>query len=579
VVSELYREALQHIREFEEVAIDRSERLRIEILGSRCLTGLGEFNEAFRIASSVFEEARNNREQKITMIESLLEVAAAAWGLGRPDELLQACWEAERIREELKRDEVQSVEFLKADILYHESLGWYQKGDVHKGIDCARESLVIREGLGDIEGVVSSLMRVGYLHLEVDSSQTLDYHEKALGLNKQLDRKRHVIESLMSRGLADTWEGNWDEAEQLLQQGMNLVKESDIGYWLIPGLFCLGLLYVQKGDFHSAEEFFQDCYSASEKVESRIYIALCSNNLGEIHRARGDFKKALRCYERSMDINKIMGRTKGYLAGLANCGLVHQAMGQPDKALALLEESLALAEEQEEAGFLGGSIITYTILYITSILVDKGMVNDARQSVERLRAIKETTKGPFDEHVYRIAAALVLKSSMLPRSRVMAKEHLTEVVDGSFFHHETNTLALLHLTELLVDELQITGEAEAVENLNVRLSKLLDLAAEQKSTLLLVETLLLQSKMALLQLEADKANRLLNEAQSLAEQKGLENLSERIIEEQNALLNELTIWEKLGEEKPPITERTEKMRLHEQIGAMIQQGVWRKMLF
>jgi tetratricopeptide (TPR) repeat protein len=370
-----------------------------------------------------------------------------------------------------------------------------------------------------------------------------------------------------------------DEADQLLQQGMSLVKESDIGYWLIPGLFCLGILYKEKEDFHRAEEFFQDCYSASEMVESRIYIALCSNNLGEFHRARGDFEKALRCYEGSMDINKTMGRTIGYLTGLANCGLVYQAMGQPDKALALLEESLDLAEEQQEAGFLGGSNITYNILYITSILVGKGMVGDAEQRAERLREIKETTEDPFDEHVYRIAAALVLKSSMLPRNRVIAKEHLTEVVDGDFSDYETNTLALLHLTELLVDELEIAGDADVLEILNVRLARLLDLAAGQKSTLLLIETYLLQSKMALLQMQADKANRLLNEAQSLAEQKGLENLSERIIEEQNALLNELTIWEKLGEKKPPMVKRTEKVRLHEQLGAMIQQGVWRKMLF
>ncbi len=557
----------------------RGHQLRIGVLESRCLMGLGEVRKAFKTAQSVVEEGAKLQEHKTHVIHGLLEMASASWGLGSPDMILEACRQAEQLWTELPTDDISLSDSIRADILFHKSPGLYIKDDVHGAIKCVKESVAINERLGNLPGVVASVMRLAYLHIEVDTSLTLEYQERGFRLNEQLGHPGHVIFGLCCRALVQINRHNWDEAEGLIQQSLNVAKEHDHGRWMPFILYNSAALYHGKGDFGRTEEAYKEYIRWSERIGGEHHVALGSNNLGEVYRARGNFDKALTCYERSMEYNKRIGRTKGYVVGLANCGLVQYARGFPDEALRLLEESLLLAEEQDQADLLGGFIIAYNILFITSILVDKGMVDDAQQRVERLREIKERTKKPYDENVYRIAGALVLKSSTFPRNRVKAKELLIEVVDGSFWEYETNTLALLHLTELLVNELQIAGDAEVLENLNVRLGRLLDLASEQKSTLLLIETQLLQSKAALLQLEAEKANRLLNEAQSLAEQKGLENLSERIMEDQNTLLNELTIWEKLGEEKPPMVERTKKVRLHEQIGAIIQQGVWRKMLF
>ncbi|MFX1416760.1 MAG: tetratricopeptide repeat protein [Promethearchaeota archaeon] len=579
VASEKYRKALGEVKLLRTKKMGRGHQLRIGVLESRCWMGLGEVRKAFKTAQSVVEEGAKLQEHKTHVIHGLLEMASASWGLGNPDMILESCRQAEQLWTELQTDDMSLLDSIRADILFHKSPGLYLKDDVHGAIKCVKESVAINERLGSLPGVVAGVMRLAYLHIEVDTSLTLEYQERGFRLNEQLGHPGHVIFGLCCIALVQIFRQNWDEAEGLIQQSLDVAKEHDHGRWMPFILYNSAALYYGNGDFGRTEEAYKEYIRWGERIGGEHHVALGSNNLGEVYRARGDFDNALRCYERTMEFNKRTGRTKGYLVGLANCGLVQYARGFPNEALRLLEESLILAEEQDQAGLLGGFIITYNILYIASILVDKGMVDEAQQRVEHIRKIKERTKNPFDEHVYRIAAALVLKSSTLPRNRVMAKEHLAEVVDGSFWDYETNTLALLHLTELLVNELQITGDAEVIESLNVRLRELLDLAADQKSTLLLIEVKLLQSKAALLQLEADKANRLLNEARSLAEQKGLENLSERIVEEQNILLNELTIWEKLGEEQPPMVERTEKVRLHKQITTMIQQSVWRKMLF
>jgi hypothetical protein len=83
----------------------------------------------------------------------------------------------------------------------------------------------------------------------------------------------------------------------------------------------------------------------------------------------------------------------------------------------------------------------------------------------------------------------------------------------------------------------------------------------------------------LLNLEADRANQLLVEAQQIAEEKGLTEISKRISTEQKALATELSFLEELSGDGTSMAERAEKIRIHEHIGEMIQQGLWRKMLF
>ncbi len=579
VADERYREGLHEIIKLRRDKREIGDQLRFGILESQCLTGLGEFTKAFKTAQDMVDLGANFQEHKMAVIEGLLEMASASWGLGQPDMILETCEEAENLRQELVVDDESLLESIRAEILHHESIGWYLNDDVHKGIEFALESLSINERMGDLPGIVGSHMRVGYLYFEVEPHQTLEYIERGLELNKQLGSNGHVIFGINCRAMVETDRGNWDEAEHLVQQGLSLAREHDHGRWMLFILYNIGHLYRLKGDFRSSEEAYLEHLTWAEKAGAEIHIALASGNLGAIYRARGDFDQALRCYERQMEIFKRIGRIKDYLGGLASCGRIHYAMGFPDKALVLLEESLTLAEVQEQNGLLGGGIRAYNILQIIMILVDEGLVDEAQQRLEQIRLISEETKSTDDERAYRVATALVLKSSMLPRKMVEAKEHLVEVIDGSFLHYEISALTLLILSELLVNELQMTGDQEVLESLNVRLTKLSEMANEQESTLLLVETLLLQSKVALLQLEADKANRLLNQAQSLASQKGLRNISKRVIDEHDVLLNELSIWEKLGEDKPPMEERTDKVGIHEQIGEMIRQGIWRKMLF
>jgi tetratricopeptide (TPR) repeat protein len=579
VENEEYRLAVDDIEKVRKGKLDIDDRLRIGVLESRCWMGLGEFSKAFTAAQEVVDEGTKSQEYNVHVIEGLLEMASAAWGLGQPDVILEKCSQAEQLSQKLIEQDESVRDSIRADILLRQSPGWYLKDDVHKSIECAKESVSMNERLQDMPRLVASLMQLGYLCFEVDHDETLKYQERGLELNKELGKHGPIIYGFCCRALIEINRSNWNEAEHLIEGSLALAREYDHRRWMLFILFNSAHLYLLKGDFKRSERAYKEYLWWAERAGGELHIAIGSGNLGEIYRARGDFDQALKNYERSMRCSKRMGRTKGYLTQLANIGLVQYARGNLDEALTMLEESLTLAEEQQKAGLLGGGIIPSNLLFIISILIDKGMNIEAQERLERIREIRDEKRTDNIEQIYRMAKALVLKSSMLPRDMLKAKECLTEVVDSSLFDHEISILALLHLTKLLVNELQMTGDPDVLSHLEARLTRLFDIASEQGSTLLLIETQILQSKVALLNLETDRANQLLVQTQYLAEERGFEEISKRIGVEHDVLLNEVSIWERLGSDKPQIAKRAEKIRISEQIGEMIQQGMWRKMLF
>ena len=94
---------------------------------------------------------------------------------------------------------------------------------------------------------------------------------------------------------------------------------------------------------------------------------------------------------------------------------------------------------------------------------------------------------------------------------------------------------MIHLCDLLLLELKATRAEEVVEKVNELTQKLVTIAKEQASHPLVVETYMLQSKLALVDFEVNKARSLMNEAKSLADEKGLQRLSQIVQNEIDAL--------------------------------------------
>ncbi|MHA1441512.1 MAG: hypothetical protein ACTSPK_06590, partial [Candidatus Heimdallarchaeota archaeon] len=83
----------------------------------------------------------------------------------------------------------------------------------------------------------------------------------------------------------------------------------------------------------------------------------------------------------------------------------------------------------------------------------------------------------------------------------------------------------------------------------------------------------LQSQLALLELDAGKALALLEKAQVIADEIDVELLKQAIKKDQGKIEQQLGMWNKLQEEKPPIADRVKLISLNSTLKDIAQETV------
>ena len=136
---------------------------------------------------------------------------------------------------------------------------------------------------------------------------------------------------------------------------------------------------------------------------------------------------------------------------------------------------------------------------------------------------------------------LILKSKKRSRHKAKAEEIFDKIAKEKILDSELTVLALLNLSKLLLEELQLTSNAQLIEEIENLLEQLLEIAVDQNNFALKAETYWLQAKVALLTLELNKAREFLTLAQITADGKGLERLAILISEDHDKLLNQLAM--------------------------------------
>jgi predicted amidohydrolase len=125
----------------------------------------------------------------------------------------------------------------------------------------------------------------------------------------------------------------------------------------------------------------------------------------------------------------------------------------------------------------------------------------------------------------------------------------------------------------LLGELKDTGEEEIFKEIKKLTNQLLEIAEKQSSHSLLAETYLLQSKLALIELDMGQAKRLLRQAQSIAEDNGLIRLARAVTQERDSLQSQLKKLDSLMKQEPSKQEMIDLTNIDALLEQMIQKTV------
>jgi len=376
--------------------------------------------------------------------------------------------------------------------------------------------------------------------------------ELSISLREELDDKKDIAWSLV--GLAHVFmfqKVDFDRALKYLKQGSTLAEESGNKHIIGFCLYYMARLHNLKGELDRSIMLFEQSLTIFNDLNNKFMVTRILSTLGDIYAIRGELNHSIRFYEQSLELSKEYNYKFFIASAFQDLSSCYKMKGEFDRAL---EYGLAWNHD-----------------YLIQILIDKGDLKRAQNSLRDLEQLNNQLKDKPINLIYLLDKALVLKTSSRALNRGKAEELLKQILEDKDIFYVLKEKVLLALCELLLIELQMTGDLEVLEEVESLIARLLKSAEKSRSYWIWGETYVLQASLALITLDLKEARRLLTQGQKIAEKYELDLLAKKISNEHDKLLKQLEMWEKLKETKAPLAERMKLSRLNDQMDNMLRK--------
>ncbi|MCE7737580.1 MAG: tetratricopeptide repeat protein [Candidatus Heimdallarchaeota archaeon] len=273
----------------------------------------------------------------------------------------------------------------------------------------------------------------------------------------------------------------------------------------------IGKLYIDRGEIDIAETYLQERIQMDEaKINDRIDSAYTLYSLGELEFLRGNYEKAFQFF--------IDGYTKIELVGtsrLESVGLSHLIL----------------------------TCVNLGLLYQADYYL-----NIEKELVERTNNINITGS-------YNYNCALVLRSKTRLTHVVQAQIILEEQLVDPKLSAEIQLKSMILLAEILLEELKITNNDTIFDMIKHMIDKLYRTGVSTEAYNVIINTLILQSKFALIDGDFAKAMENLDKATSYCEIKGLSSLAKKVNRDRKSLEENITKWRDIGKQSPELYDK------------------------
>ena len=427
----------------------------------------------------------------------------------------------------LSQAEPLEVASRKASLLSHRGSVHLRKGEPKHALECYQKSLNIRMELGIQKDISYSLNNIGtvYWHMgELD--RALEYQNNSLKIKQDIGDKIGIARSINNIGEIYRQKGDLDLALQYAKRSLALREEVGNKQSIAASCNVIGDIFRQKGDLNQALEYLKRTLTIHEELGNDLDIAWCTNSIAKIHRQKGEFQQALQHFEKSLELEAKVGNP------------------------------LYMSE---------------TLVHLVSLCIDMEALEKAKEYSHQLQEVAGDEVTEVIKLRSQLAKALILKTNLRARNRVQAEDILEYISREEHIGHEFVVTALINLCELQLTELRITGDSEVLQDIKDTVARLLKIAKAQHSNWLLAESYVLQSSLSLLELNLKPAQRFLDQAQFLAEEKGLKRLAMKISSDHDRLLRQMSSWEDMIEREATLNERANAAQLEELMGRLLSK--------
>ncbi len=399
----------------------------------------------------------------------------------------------------------------------------------------------------------------------VDFTSATEYSTKALEHFNKIDYQWGMLEAIISSYHLQYLLGNHEKSIEECERGVELSRK--FGNELILGGFYVGMANALSGtgQIKRSINFYLKAKKIAEDIQNDTLLCRALGNLGGSYTKIGEPKTAIKLLEQCRHLS-LQIDDKEYLAfSLRDLGVSYQLLGEFDQAEKLFLESFSIYRK------LGDYLYAETARFCLFLLaLELDSIDKARKYYEQLKQFIIANPVPGVLLYDKFMQAMLLKASSRPKDKFRAQNLFGKIVEEQnlMFVDYITIPAMLHLFELLLYELRISGDNEILEDIKNLNQRIKDFAKTQNISILHAESLLLESKLALVELDLEQSHQLLQDAQTIAEEKGLNNLILKIVHEKFAIKDQINRWERLIEKEASLTERLELTKLEDLIMRM-----------
>ncbi len=462
--------------------------------------------ETVRVGKMAYRLSQSLGRTKET-ITSLLFKANSLY-LGQHDKAIKYVVEAESLLNSLSDVSPSYLTRQKKNILFRKSYAYFYKGEWDEALEAGLECLKLLENSGNKSDTAYILYLLGCIYLRKDDIDiALDYASSGLTMFEEIGD----------------------------QVGLATILE------------LLGAISYNKGELNQAIKYCKKILS-SIMISSRVKL-LSMSLLGEVYVIRGEFDKALKYSKQGIVLAEKDNLYDFFVRFQIKIGSIYMLKGEYDLALEYLKPGLSLAEKMKDV--LG---ITSSLVYLVFLYLEKDDIEEVKKYLKRLKKMEVQMGVKVITHAYQLLKAIFLLKTGGSRNRTEAETLLKQISSD-----ETNliiiTNALIYLCEFYLEELKLFEDTEALSKVNPLIGQLYKISEEQRLYGTLAETKLLQAKVALIQMNFEEAQRLLTQAQRVAELYGITRTAQKISSEHDNYLEKLSEWKSLKERDAPVSER------------------------
>ncbi|MHA2245394.1 MAG: hypothetical protein ACXADY_10550 [Candidatus Hodarchaeales archaeon] len=238
--------------------------------------------------------------------------------------------------------------------------------------------------------------------------------------------------------------------------------------------------------------------------------------------------------------------------------------------LELLQKYLEL--RRDEGDEVGMSRVLVDLVLITLSMQAKNLKEQYYSQLKKLYSSytkKDSEK--MDERgkklflFWQLAKAFILKESPRIKDKTQAQIIFEESLSENILDHRLTYHAIYGLSEILLDELKISGAIEVINEIKDLTLRLYTMGESQKSVARIIDSLIFQSKLALITRDIKQATELMDEAKTIATEKGLLHHVNKVKTEEKLLMIELERFKDISQANVSIFNLIEQTRMIEYI--------------